>query len=146
MGELGIDVPDLLAIGITRGGPSPANEFVNEALMGYMRMVIRERAAFPNEGLRINIVFHIPGPIFQPDYEGVHTTKLDRKSDSVLVVAAVPSTLRFDEVSGYFADVLREARQKAIVYAAKRKVGASADKVSALIDHLLNQIDEVMVE
>jgi hypothetical protein len=138
--EASTEPPDLLSIGIVRGGPSPANEFVNEALMGYMRMVIREAATFPNEGLRINIVFHVPGPIIQPDYEGVHATKLARKSDSVLVVAAVPSTLKFEEVSRYFADVLREARRTAIEYAAKRKVGASADRVSGLIDHLLNQI------
>jgi hypothetical protein len=109
--------------------------------MGYMRMVIREEPAFPNEGLRINVVFHVPGPIFQPDYEGVHATKLDRKTDSVLVTAAVPATLKFDEVSRYFADVLREARRKAIEYAAKRKVAASADRVSGLIDHLLSQIE-----
>lgn len=112
--------------------------------MGYMRMVIRERAAFQNEGLRINIVFHVPGPIFQPDYEGVHATKVDRKNYMVLVVAAVPSTLRFDEVSSYFAEVLREAQQKAIDYARKRKLTATADKVSGLIDHLLNQIEKAI--
>jgi hypothetical protein len=132
--------PDLLAIGVVRGGPSPANDLVNEALMGYMRLVIRERASFPNQGLRINIVFHVPGPIFQPDYVGVHATKLDRKTASVLIVAAVPDTLKFDEVSGYFRSILREARHKAIEYAAKRKVGVPADHVSGLIDHLLNPI------
>ncbi len=132
--------PDLLAIGISRGGPSPANHLINEALMGYLRMVIRERRAFPNDGLRINIVFHIPGPIFQPDYEGVHATKLDRNNDRVLVVAAAPETLKFDEVSRYFANVLRDARRKAIEYAAKRRVAASPDNVSGLIDHLLIQI------
>src|SRR5438132_14298958 len=113
MAASGAGRPDLLAIGVSRGGPSPANELVNEALMGYLRMVMREQAVFPNEGLRINIVFHVPGPIFQPDYKGVHATKLDRKNSRVLVAAAVPSTLQFDEVSGYFADVLRQARQKA---------------------------------
>jgi len=139
--ESGAGIPDLLAIGVSTGGPSPANELVDEALMGYLRMVMRERGVFPNEGLRINIVFHVPGPIFQPDYEGVHATKLDRKNERVLVVAAVPSTLQFDEVSGYFADVLRQARQKAIDYAGKRKLAASADRVTGLIDHLLNQIE-----
>lgn len=141
MAESGAGVRDLLAIGVVTGGPSPANELVKEALMGYLRMVMRERTAFPNEGLRINLVFHVPGPIFQPDYEGVHATKLDRKNERVLVVAAAPSTLQFDEVSSYFANVLREARQNAIEYARKRKLAASADKVSGLIDHLLNQIE-----
>jgi hypothetical protein len=34
MAESGAGVPDLLAIGVSRGGSSPANELVNEALMG----------------------------------------------------------------------------------------------------------------
>ena len=35
---------------------------------------------------------------------------------------------------------LREARQKAIEYAATRKAGVPTDHVSGLIDHLLNRI------
>lgn len=106
-----------------------------------MRMVIRERAVFPNEGLRINIAFHLPGPMFQPDYEGVHATRLDRKTQHLLVVAAVPSTLAFEEVSRYFADVLRQARAEAGRYLAKRKVAIPTDRVSALIDHLLSEME-----
>jgi hypothetical protein len=135
-------LPDLLAIGIGRGGPSPASELVYEALMGYMRMVIKERATFPNEGLRLNIVFHVPGPIFQPDYEGVHATKFDRKGDRVLVVAAVPADLKFDEVPRYFVDVLRQARDEATRYLAKRKVKIAADRLYNLIDHLMSRIQD----
>ncbi len=119
--------PDLLAIGISTGGQSPTNQLVDEALASYMRMVMMERGLFPNEGLRINIVFHVPGPIPQPDYAGIRATKLDRKNNRVLIVAAVPGTLKFDEVSRYFADVLREARQKAADDAVKRTVPASAE-------------------
>jgi hypothetical protein len=141
VGDPGLEIPALLALGITTGGPSPANELIDEALMSYMRVVIKERARFPNEGLRINIVFHVPGPLFQPDYEGVHATRIDRKNGRVLVVAAVPADLRFEEASAYFAHVLREARQKAIERAGKRKVAASSENVSSLIDHLLSGIE-----
>ena len=140
MGEVDSGLPNLLAIGVSRGGPSPANDLVNEALMGYMRMVIKERGAFPNEGLRLNIVFHVPGPIFQPDYHGVHATRLDRKGDRVLVVAAVPPDLKFDEVSGYFVDVLRQARDEATHFLANRKVAIAADRLYGLIDHLISRI------
>ena len=140
MSEVDSGPPNLLAIGISRGGPSPTNELVNEALMGYMRLVIKERAAFQNEGLRLNIVFHVPGPIFQPDYQGVHVTRFDRKSDRVLVVAAVPPDLKFDEVSGYFVDVLRQARDEATHFLANRKVAIAADRLYGLIDHLISRI------
>jgi hypothetical protein len=102
---------------------------------------MKERAAFPNEGMRLNIVFHVPGPISQPDYEGVHATKFDKKNNRVLVVAAVPATLRFDEVSRYFAGVLRQARDVMTSYLAKRKVTIPTDRLNGLIDHLLNQIE-----
>jgi hypothetical protein len=120
---------------------SPANQLIEEALAGLMRMVMRERRLFPNEGLKMNIVLHIPGPISQPDYEGVHATRLDRRNQHLLVVAAVPSTLRPDEVSSYFAGLLVEARREAISYIGKRKVPIATEKVSALIDHLLNEIE-----
>jgi len=140
MSDVDRGLPALLAIGISRGGPSPADELVNEALMGYMRMVIKERAAFPNESLRLNIVFHVPGPIFQPDYQGVHATKFDRKSGRLLVVAAVPRDLKFDEVSKYFVDVLRQSRDQATGYLAKRKVKIAADRLYGLLDYLMGRI------
>jgi hypothetical protein len=134
-------VPELLSVGISTGGMSPANQLVDEALAGLMRLVIRERSMFPNEGLKINIVFHVPGPISQPDYHGVHATRLDRKKQHLLVVAAVQPDLRFDEVSKYFADTLRHARQEAIDYMAKSGVSIPTGAVSGLIDHLLNEIE-----
>ena len=106
-----------------------------------MRMVIKESAVFPNEGVRLNIVFHVPGPIFQPDYEGIDATKFDKKNQRVLVTAAVPADFKFDQVSRYFANVLREARDVVTRYLAKRKVTTSTTRLNGLIDHLLNQID-----
>jgi hypothetical protein len=91
--------------------------------------------------VRLNIVFHVPGPIFQPDYEGVHATKFDKKNNRVLVVAAVPATLRIDEVSRYFGNVLRQARDVMIAYLTKRKVTTPMDHLNGLIDHLLNEIE-----
>jgi hypothetical protein len=50
MSETEPAIPDLLALGVSSGGISPANQLVHEALRGFMKMVIKERAAFPNEG------------------------------------------------------------------------------------------------
>jgi hypothetical protein len=133
--------PDLLAIGISTWwtvadepvGGRGASELHVDGDEG-ARTLPQSRSADQYRSPRAR-------PISLPDYEGIHATKLDKKNDRVLVVAAVPGTLKFDEVSRYFAGVLREARKKAIDYAAKRKVPASADRVSGLIDHLLNQIE-----
>ena len=106
-----------------------------------MRLVIRKPVAYPTEGLRMNIVFHVPGPMFKPDYEGVHATRFDKRSQHVLVVAAVPTHLVIDEVAGYVCSVLREARQSALEYLRERNVQVDSTQVSDLIDHLLVQLE-----
>jgi hypothetical protein len=104
-------------------------------------MVVREREGFPNEGLRVNIVFHVTGPMFQPDYDGVHATRLDRKNGHLLVVAAVPPELTYDQVSAYAAGVLRAATREAREYVAKRKLPLKLDHVETLMDHLVAELE-----
>lgn len=60
------------------------------------------------------------------------------KTDSVLLVAAVPEGLTIGAVPGYFADVLREGQRKAIGLAARRNTSASPENVGRLIVRLLN--------
>ena len=106
-----------------------------------MRTVARERQRFANEGLTINVVFHIPGPMFQPDYAGVHATRLDRKNEHLLVVAAVPADLSSDQTSSYIADVLRAADRQARAYLHKRRISIKLDQVEGLIDHLVGLLE-----
>jgi hypothetical protein len=136
-----ITAPALLSIGINSGGMSPQNHLVHEALGAFQRMVVREREGFPNDGLRVNIVFHVPGPMFQPDYEGVHASRLDRKNGHLLIVAAVPAELTYDQVSAYEAEVLRTAAREAREYVVKRKVPLKLDHVQALMDHLVAELE-----
>ena len=96
----------LLSFGVVIGGRSPQNEMVGEALRPIAQRVVALRKGYPQKGLMINVIFHVPGPIHQPDYEGVHARRLDRKSGELLVHAAVPPTLRFDGVPNYVAEVL----------------------------------------
>ena len=65
------DEPALLSLGVMSGGMTKATEDVNEAFMVQMRRVRDARLAYPNHGLHINVVFHIPGHLHSPDFEGV---------------------------------------------------------------------------
>ena len=131
-----IEKPHLLSIGINSGGVSPANHLVHEALGSFQRLVIRSREAFRNAGLRVNIVFATPGPLFKPDFQGVHATRIRRDANEILVVAAVPEDLTYDDVSSFIADVLRQAIAEARTYLRKRKVSVSTSELEAFINHL----------
>ena len=108
--------------------------------MAFARVVIRERVAFVNEGLRLNIVFSLPGPMIQPDYEGVHAQRLRRQDGHLLVVAAVPGELKADQVPAYAAGVLKAALQEARQWMAKRRILYDLTSLQALIDDLVETL------
>jgi hypothetical protein len=132
--------PELLSNGINSGGMSPRNHLIHDALGDFQMLVVRERARFTNEGLRVNIVFDVPGPMFQPDYEGVLATRLDRKNDHLLVLAAVPPDLASEQVSRYVTGVLRSAVDAAREYLLKRKVPLKLENLEALVHHLVGEL------
>lgn len=42
--------------------------------------------------LNVNVVYHVPGEILAPDYEGVRTGRFSRRDSLLMVQAAVPSS------------------------------------------------------
>jgi hypothetical protein len=94
---------------------------------------------YSNDGLRINIVFQLPGPISRPDFQGVYPARYAPKTNHLLVNAAVPESLQLDQVRGYFVQALRETRAAAEDYLQKRKINVDTSHVMALIDDLVMQ-------
>lgn len=45
---------------------------------------MQRRTEYPNEGLRINVVFQIPGRLRQRDFEGVFPARYARKTNNLL--------------------------------------------------------------
>lgn len=133
------DQPDLLALGLIGGGTTPSNELVTEALLALMRGVRDRREEYPNEGLRINIVFHLPGRFFQPDFEGVFPARYARDTNHLLVNAAVPATLTVDHVRDFFTQTLWQTKAAALEYLRKRKITTETTSVMALMDALASE-------
>jgi hypothetical protein len=131
------EVPALFSIGINSGGMSAANRPIHEALGDFMRTVVRERTAFANNGLRVNLVFNVPGPMFQPDFVGVHTSDFDRKNSHLLVLAAVPPELASDEVPNYLVGVLKTVGREVHAHAARKRIAESLDDFDAVIGRLV---------
>ena len=132
--------PALLSIGLKSGGTTPRNREVEDALGEFQRKVIRERQRYENEGLRINIIFMIPGRFFSPDFEGVRATRLDRRNQHLLIAAAVPRDLRQD-VNAYLAGVLRTALNESTAYLHRKKLSVDTNRVTQLITDLLTELE-----
>jgi hypothetical protein len=107
--------------------------------MALMRGVRDRRHEYPNEGLRINIVFRLPGRFFQPDFEGVFPARYARKTNHLLVNAAVPATLTVDQVREFFRQTLWQTKAAAVEYLRKRKITAETTSVMAMIDALASE-------
>ncbi|QNE77169.1 hypothetical protein F0344_23455 [Streptomyces finlayi] len=72
----------------------------------------------------MDVVFHVPGPLLAPDYEGTRTGTLSRRERLITMQIAVPSDLGTRgqrEVSRYLADHLVEAVVVARTTVARRK-------------------------
>lgn len=131
--------PELLSLGIIGGGRTPRNEFVTEALLALMRAVRDRCAQYPNEGLRINIVFQIPGHISKPDFEGVFPARYARKTNHLLVNAAVPESLQADQVREFFVQTLEETKSAALDYLRRRRIDVDTTHVMTMIDDLVQE-------
>lgn len=129
--------PELLSLGLVSGGVTPSNELVREALMVLMRAVRDRRSQYENTGLRINIVFKLPGRFLSPDFEGVFAARYVRKTTHLLVNAAVPATLTIDQVRDFFCQTFLETKSAALTYLAKRSISVDTTHVMAMIDDLV---------
>lgn len=93
------DLP-LLSVGVVLGGPSSPWE---QPLRALAREVRRVRETFPDDGLRVNVVFYAPGTGFQPDFQGARSGTFSRRHGRLMIQVGLP------EFSEDFQDaVLRE--------------------------------------
>lgn len=58
----------------------------------------------------LDVVFHVPGSVIKPDYQGLRTGKFSRKERMLMVQVSVPAALVMSEDSEVFIiNSLREA-------------------------------------
>jgi hypothetical protein len=106
-----IDSMPLLSIGIDRRGISPASEEVFHALNAIQRHVMDRREAFSDDGMKLLIIFEIPGPIGRPRKAGVHLSRFEPARSRALVVAVIPDDLGAEGVQAYALNVLEASER-----------------------------------
>ncbi|MFF3290684.1 hypothetical protein [Streptomyces sp. NPDC003023] len=113
-----------LFVGAVVGGPTARNRPLSDGV-GLLARLADEAPWTPSEDeTGVDVVFHIPGPLMAPDYEGVRSGSLSRRERLIMVQVAVPDEV-CDEgpegVAAHLAARLVEAVDLAVATVAKRK-------------------------
>ncbi|MBG0564028.1 hypothetical protein [Actinoplanes aureus] len=82
-----------LFVGSVIGGSSPDNRASRAAVSALAREVGRLPWEFVSEETGVDVAFHIPGPLLQPDYAGIRTGSVSRKQRLIAVQIAVPADI-----------------------------------------------------
>jgi hypothetical protein len=82
------EATEALSIGTVIGGSTAANKGWAEPLRTLTERVAKARAGV-DVPLGVNVVFHIPGPLLQPEFDGVRTGTYSRKRSLLMVHATL---------------------------------------------------------
>jgi hypothetical protein len=81
----------MISIGAVMGGPELEGGSFDQASDEVCRAVIDLRGSFgTGESAEVNVVFHVPGSIIEPDWEGARDATFSKKRKLLMVQVAVP--------------------------------------------------------
>ena len=96
-------------VGAVLGGPEVRTSALVEAIQETSRNSDRLRDG-AGEDVAIDLVFHVPGSMIKPPYQGLRTGKLSRKEKILMVQVAVAEDDVFtDEPFSVIFDAMRQA-------------------------------------
>ena len=122
-------------VGAVLGGPDTRESRAVLAIQGISRIGARRRKLTPLEGGSIDLVFHVPGSLIRPDYEGLRTGKFSRKQQMLMIQVAVPEVeLEAEDPERFIFWAMREAVAMTAPAFKKAKIPFSADDHLALVD------------
>jgi hypothetical protein len=104
---------EALSIGCVIGGSTPANRGWQDSIKDPTERVAAA-AAEVDAPVSLNVVFHIPGNLASPEFEGVRTGRFSKDQSLLMVQVALP-----EAAAPYAAEFLREAVRRAIAEAAR---------------------------
>ncbi|MFJ2738832.1 hypothetical protein ACIO3O_04110 [Streptomyces sp. NPDC087440] len=113
-----------LYIGAVEGGPTPHPGKLTAGLQEIGRLVDAQPWEHSEDETAIDLVFHIPGSLLKPEYEGIRTGSLWRKRCIMQVQVAVPEELgaeEHDAIVRWYARKLVDAVELARTTLPRRK-------------------------
>ena len=116
----------MMHLGAVFGGPGGMDSHVGRAISKIKRL----RGEYAPTTMQsrsgsLDIVFHVPGSIAQPEYEGIRTGSLSRKRRLLQVQVAVPQELNAkqpEEIERFLSRSIRQAIELAEPVFMKAKI------------------------
>lgn len=123
------EIPSALSIGCVS---DPSTSVWADSIMHLSRVidVILGETVSP---LNVNVVYHLSGTLFQPEFEGVRTGRFNTRDKHLMVQAAVTPSPEKD-VWTELLRLLRDAISEAEVYARKRRIADDLHEIWGIID------------
>lgn len=113
-----------LFVGSVIGGASADNRASRAAVSRLAKEVGRLAWTPTYEESGVDVAFHIPGPMLEPEHSGIRTGRTSKKERLIAVQIAVPSEIRLKsefETLQIMADYLVEGVELAQAVVARRK-------------------------
>lgn len=125
------DVAQALSVGSILGGRGPWTSTWSEAI-GALTIKIANARKGVISPLNVNVVFHVPGNLMKPDFEGVRTGSFSKKTSLLQVQIALPETPPADIDADLKARV-NEALNEAERWAQKKKIASDLTQLRRLV-------------
>jgi len=119
-----------LSVGSIVGGESPVGQIWYDAIRELQRRVA-SACGDARDAVNLNVVFHVPGPLLTPDYDGVRTGSFRSGDSHLMVQVAVPAGLP-DDPPAAVGEMLFASIAAAEAWATKRKIANRLDVARAI--------------
>jgi len=126
----------MIAVGVDVGGTELVRSRIDCALMQAARSLIRLRPTFADgEVPSVNVVFHLPGSVHSPDWEGLRVERFTRKKKLMLISVAVPEEIvHSDQALEFVIQSLHTANGLAFQIFHRKGIEFPLQEAEALID------------
>jgi hypothetical protein len=132
------DEPPALSIGAVLGDSDSESQVWKRAINALGKQVQAARSGVTSP-LRLNVVFHLDGRLAPNEFTGVRTGRLDKKTNHLMVQAAVPGG-PVDDRRELLLNLLGEAIAEAEQYARRKKlVDGQLTEIRQLVSRITDQ-------
>jgi hypothetical protein len=134
------DESPVLSLGVVLGGRTSANAAWEAPLQVLMQEIERDRIGVES-AISVNIVFHIPGRLLQPDFQGVRTGTFSRTKQLLMVQVALDESPPRD-VEKYLALKIFEALDAAESWAIMKRFATNLSSLKSIATKLQSPFPE----
>lgn len=121
----------VLSLGSVIGGRTSANRGWSDAIRGLTRDIADHREGVESN-INVNVEFHVPGNLLQPEFEGVRTGTFKKKDSLIKVQVALPEEPPSD-ARAFLLVCVRAALDAVDQWALRGKANVSTSNLRALV-------------